>query len=105
MYLLGYSFGLDERGPMGCIITLTLKIWYAIFSIIFAIMGLIVLLSTIAIINPEISFNLSSSEWAITILIVMAILGIPFLIGLLFGKHTIHYRIGRKLGWSRLNVR
>ena len=85
VYLLGYAIGLKENYK--------LKILYANISLCFGIIGIIVLLIWIAITNPEISFDLTSAEWAIVLLILIAVMGGLFFIGLIFGRLKSHNKI------------
>ena len=89
-YLTGYGIGLEDDGSILC---LSAKIYTLSAGVIALVAGIIVFLIEIALTNPEISFNLSSAEWASAILIGIAIIGVSFLLGLVFGRIKVHIRI------------
>ena len=75
-YLMGYVFGSEGD--------------YIFSMFFFFIVSIILFLVKVAIAGLDLSVIPSSSEWAIIILAVMAICGIPFVIGYISGSDYFH---------------
>lgn len=98
-YLIGYSIGLEDKGPLGSIISLSLKIWYFISGWLICAVALIILIIFLVTTDAIISFNWAQFMGGCLITIS------TFIIGLLFGKNIVHYKIGIRVGWKRLEAR